>query len=163
MRKYCVLALVLCLFATSGFSQTASSSSPSPSVVASDELQKVLAESLKPNTSFGEPMSFNGITIIPVVSRGFAFGMGVGQKSEESKRTEKKDMENNKQEEGERSICGGLGFIRPVSVIVINKEGEIKIQNLQSSLLIDVLEKVSPLIKDFIEKRFQSKVNPPLK
>lgn len=74
-----------------------------------EELEKVLSS----RSVVGEPMQINGNTIIPLTSVGFGFGAGGG-----SGKTPKGETG-----EGAGAGTGGGGGIRPVAVLIVNKDG----------------------------------------
>ncbi|MBF0407018.1 MAG: hypothetical protein HQM10_06680 [Candidatus Riflebacteria bacterium] len=163
-RFLCAFCLFLFLSGPALFAADTPEQS-SISAVSADQLQNILNDNLKAGASFGDPINVNGLTIIPVVARGLAFGIGNNLKTEEAKNSVGKPGEKNKFVEGEKSFCGGIGFVRPISLIIITKDGEIRVQSLQMSFLVDLAEKVFPYIKDIVEKRmemFQMRMhNPP--
>lgn len=59
----------------------------------------------------GEPIVVDGATIIPLVCFGFGFGAGGGQGKDE------------KAGQGEGGGTGGGGGMKPVAVIVVDKDG----------------------------------------
>ena len=73
------------------------------------ELEKVLSS----RSVVGEPIQINGNTIIPLTSVGFGFGAGGG-----SGKPPKGEAG-----EGAGAGTGGGGGIRPVAVLVVNKDG----------------------------------------
>jgi len=74
-----------------------------------DEIEKVLST----RTVVGEPLTVEGTTIIPLTSVGFGFGVGGGSGKGEAKQTG----------EGAGGGSGGGAWVRPVAIIVIDKEG----------------------------------------
>lgn len=84
------------------------------------ELDKLL----KAQNVIGEPSTHDGVTVIPLVSFGFGFGVGGGTK---------KDSESG-------AGSGAGGGIRPVALIVIDKEGT-RVQSIRgaSSKILETL------------------------
>lgn len=76
------------------------------------ELDKLL----KAQNVIGEPSTHGGVTVIPLVSFGFGFGAGGGK---------------SKETEGGAGTAGG-GGIRPVAVIVVDREGT-RIQSIRGA------------------------------
>ena len=66
---------------------------------------------LNTKTVVGDPMTVEGNTLIPLVSVGFGFGAGGGEGSEKGKCS------------GTGGGTGGGGGVKPVALIVINKDG----------------------------------------
>jgi len=79
-------------------------------------LKTALAEveqMLNTNTVIGEPITIEGNTLIPLVSIGFGYAAGGGSgKGDEPMKGE-----------GTGTGTGGGGGIRPVAIIIINKDG----------------------------------------
>lgn len=68
---------------------------------------------LSTKTVIGEPITIEGNTLIPLVSIGFGYGAGGGSgKGDEPMKGE-----------GTGAGTGGGGGIRPVAIIIINKDG----------------------------------------
>ncbi|MGB2800628.1 MAG: spore germination protein GerW family protein [Dehalococcoidia bacterium] len=88
----------------------------------------------------GEPITVEGNTIFPLVSIGFAFGAGGG--SGEAKKGEGT---------GGGAGTGAGGGVKPVGVIIVNKDG-VKIETLHGSF-VSVAEKVADVAASVIEKR----------
>jgi len=74
-----------------------------------EELEKVLST----RSVVGEPIEVDGNTLIPLSSIGFGFGAGGG--SGKAPKTEAA--------EGAGSGTGGGGGVKPVAIIVVNKDG----------------------------------------
>lgn len=74
-----------------------------------DELEQMLSS----KTVVGDPITVEGATIIPLVSLGFGFGVGGG--------TGKAAAEA--EGEGTGGGTGGGGGVKPVAIVVIDKEG----------------------------------------
>lgn len=79
-----------------------------------EELEKVLST----KTVVGEPITIEGNILIPLISIGFGFGAGGG--------TSKKGDE-------EGAGTGGGGGIRPVALVIINKDG-VRVETIQSGM-----------------------------
>jgi uncharacterized spore protein YtfJ len=69
-----------------------------------EEIEKVL----NTKTVFGEPMTFGGTTIIPLMSAGFGFGAGGG---------------TGKTAEGTGGGAGGGAGVQPVGIVIIDASG----------------------------------------
>ena len=100
---------------------------------------------LNTKTVVGEPMTIEGNTIIPLVSIGFGFGGGGGSSP------------GGKEGKGEGTGVGtgGGGGIKPIAIIIINKDG-VKVEPIVGGTA-SVLEKVGEVIGKAIEKRGQKK------
>lgn len=74
-----------------------------------EEIEKVLST----RSVVGEPIEVDGNTLIPLSSIGFGFGAGGGSgKAPKAEATE-----------GAGSGTGGGGGIKPVAVVIVNKDG----------------------------------------
>ncbi len=87
---------------------------------------------LSTKTVVGEPITVDGNTLIPLVNVGFGFGVGGGQGTEPNKGS------------GHGGGTGGGGGIKPVALIVINKDG-VRVEPIKSGTT-SVLEKVADTI-----------------
>ena len=99
---------------------------------------------LTTKTVVGEPMTVEGNTIIPLVSIGFGFGGGGG--------TGKGPKETG---EGTGTGTGGAGSVKPVAVIVVNKEG-VRIEPIKGGAA-TVAEKVADIAGKAMEGRAEAK------
>ncbi len=97
-----------------------------------DELDKLL----KAQNVVGEPVSHNGVTVIPLVSFGFGFGAGGGTRKEDSG--------------GTGAGTGGGGGIRPVAVIVID-EDSCRIQSIRGASA-TILETLGEAVGKVVER-----------
>jgi uncharacterized spore protein YtfJ len=109
-----------------------------------EEIEKVLST----KTVVGEPITIEGNTMIPLISIGFGFGAGAG-----SGRGEKQKGE------GTGAGTGGAAGIKPVAVIVINKEG-VRVEAIMGSMVTAIErlgETVPRTLENFLEKWWQRK------
>ena len=74
-----------------------------------EEIQKVL----NTRTIIGEPLTIDGKTIVPLISIAFGFGAGGGSGKGEGRQ----------KGEGQGGGTGGGAIIRPVAVIISDKDG----------------------------------------
>jgi uncharacterized spore protein YtfJ len=88
---------------------------------------------LKAQNVIGEPSTHGGVTVIPLVSFGFGFGAGGG-----------------KGKEAEGGAGTGGGGIRPVAVIVIDKDGT-HIQSIRGASA-TILETLSEAVGKVVER-----------
>ena len=100
------------------------------------EIEKVLST----KTVVGEPMTIEGITLIPLISAGFGFGAGGGSGKGEAKQ----------KGEGTGSGTGGGAWVKPVAVVIVTKEG-VKIEPIMGSFA-SAIEKLGETIPQTIEK-----------
>ena len=83
---------------------------------------------LNTKTVVGEPITVEGNTLIPLVSVGFGFGVGGGEGTDPAKGS------------GAGGGTGGGGGVKPVAMIVVNKDG-VRIESIRGGTA-SVLEKV---------------------
>ena len=101
------------------------------------EIEKILTT----RTVVGEPMTVEGVTIIPLISIGFGFGAGGGAGKGESKQ----------KGEGSMGGTGGGAWVRPVALVVIDKEGNVRIEQVKRGLS-SLVEKVTDTVPKVVEK-----------
>ncbi len=101
------------------------------------EIEKVLTT----RTVVGEPMTVEGVTIIPLISIGFGFGAGGGAGKGESKQ----------KGEGSMGGTGGGAWVRPVALVVIDKEGNVRIEPVRRGLSTFV-EKMTDTVPKVVER-----------
>jgi uncharacterized spore protein YtfJ len=94
------------------------------------EIERVLTT----KTVVGEPIQVAGNTIIPLVSVGFGFGGGGGS-GEDQKATSAR---------GSGSGTGGGGGIRPVAVVIVDKDGGVRVESLRAAA--SVVEKLGEAV-----------------
>jgi uncharacterized spore protein YtfJ len=87
---------------------------------------------LNTKTVVGEPITVEGNTLIPLVNVGFGFGVGEGEGTEPQKGG------------GHGGGTGGGGGVKPVALVIINKEG-VRVEPIKSGTA-SVLEKVAETI-----------------
>jgi uncharacterized spore protein YtfJ len=104
------------------------------------EIERVLST----KAVVGEPITVEGNTIIPLVSIGFGFGGGggIGKSPKEGG-------------EGGGSGAGGGGGIKPIGIIVINKEG-VKIEPTKGTM-VSFGERIIDLADRALERRTEKK------
>ncbi|MBN2240132.1 MAG: hypothetical protein JW712_10190 [Dehalococcoidales bacterium] len=100
------------------------------------EIEKVLTT----RTVVGEPMVIEGVTIIPLVSVGFGFGAGGGSGKGEVK------------QKGEGSVggTGGGAWVRPVALVVIDKDG-VRVEPVHRGLS-TLAEKITDTVPKVVQK-----------
>ena len=102
-----------------------------------NEIERLLSS----KTVVGEPMTYEGNTIIPLISLGFGFGAGSGS------------GKSDKASKGEGSGSGtlGAGGIKPTAIIVIDKDG-VRIEAIKGATA-SVLEKMGDTVGKIVDKR----------
>lgn len=97
---------------------------------------------LNSKTVVGEPMEIGGNTLIPLVSVGFGFGGGGGEGNDPKKGA------------GTGGGAGGGGGVKPVGLIIINKDG-VRVEPIKSNTA-SVMEKVAETVSSVAEKAVKS-------
>ena len=87
---------------------------------------------LNTKTVVGEPIKIEDTTLIPLVNVGFGFGVGEGQGTEP------------KSGSGRGGGTGGGGGVKPVALVIVNKEG-VRVEPIKSGTA-SVMEKVAETI-----------------
>jgi uncharacterized spore protein YtfJ len=100
------------------------------------EIEKVLDS----KTVVGEPITIEGTTLIPLMSVGFGFAAGGGSGKGETKEAT----------EGGGSGSGGGAGVRPIAIIVIDKDG-VRIEPIKGGMA-TAIEKLSETIPDIAAK-----------
>ncbi|MFC1971456.1 GerW family sporulation protein [Chloroflexota bacterium] len=100
------------------------------------EIEKVLTT----RTVVGEPITVEGITLIPLISVGFGFGAGGGEGNGEAKQ----------KGEGAAGGTGGGAWVKPIAVVIIDKEG-VKIEPIRGGLA-TAIERIGETIPHMVEK-----------
>ncbi|ODS39236.1 MAG: hypothetical protein A7316_06085 [Candidatus Altiarchaeales archaeon WOR_SM1_86-2] len=109
-----------------------------------EEIEKVLST----KTIVGEPMTFEGKTVIPVSKVGFGFGAGGGSGGGKGKEGEGG--------EGSGGGAGGGASVCPVALIVIDKE-KVEVMPLAKSSLGAALEKMVSYVPEVTGKVMAAK------
>ena len=99
---------------------------------------------LSTKTVVGEPLTIGDNTIIPLVSVGFGFAAGGGSGKESSKG------------EGSGGGTGGGGGVKPVAILIINKDG-VRMEPIKSGTA-SVLEKVAETVAKTSAKKSKEEV-----
>jgi uncharacterized spore protein YtfJ len=88
----------------------------------------------------GTPLDFDGTKIIPVVGYGFGFGAGSGTGG---------DTEG----EGSGAAGGAGGGMMPTSILVITKDGEVKVLPAKKGLMSEVVSALTPIMLEAIKTK----------
>jgi uncharacterized spore protein YtfJ len=95
---------------------------------------------LSTKTVVGEPVTIEGNTLIPLISIGFCFGAvggsGVGMAKQKG--------------EGAGAGTGGGAGVKPVAVIIINKEG-VRIEPIMGSMA-TAIERIAEVVPNSLER-----------
>ncbi len=87
---------------------------------------------LNTKTVVGDPITVEGNTLIPLISVGFGFGAGGGEGTDPSKGA------------GTGGGTGGGGGVKPVALIIINKDG-VRVEPIKSGAS-SAMEKIAETI-----------------
>ena len=90
---------------------------------------------LNTKTVVGDPITLEGKTLIPLISVGFGFGVGAGEGNDPKKGA------------GSGGGTGGGGGVKPVAVIVIDKDG-VRVEPVKGGAS-SLLEKVADVAGKF--------------
>ena len=101
-----------------------------------EEIEKVLTA----RTVVGEPITAEGKTLIPLISIGFGFGAGGGSGKGEAKQ----------KGEGSGGGTGGGAWVKPIAVIIIDKEG-VRVESIRGGMA-SAIEKVGEAVPRMMEK-----------
>jgi uncharacterized spore protein YtfJ len=101
-----------------------------------DQIERILST----KTVIGEPITVQGNTLLPIVTVGFAFASGglTGRGGKE------------RGEGGGNGIVGG-GGVRPMALIVIDKDGNIKVES-TSNVIVPVTGRVLDFANKVVER-----------
>lgn len=109
-----------------------------------DKAVNEIERMLNTKTVVGEPITIEGNTLIPLVNVGFGFGVGGGEGTEPKKGS------------GHGGGTGGGGGVKPVALIIVNKDG-VRMEPIKSGTA-SVLEKVAETVgKAAAEKMGEAK------
>ncbi|MDH5360888.1 MAG: spore germination protein GerW family protein [Gammaproteobacteria bacterium] len=98
-----------------------------------------IEQMLSTKTVVGEPIVIEGNTLIPLISVGFGFGAGGGS-----------GKAPGKQGEGTGGGTGGGGGVKPVAMIIVNKDG-VRLESIKGGAG-SVLEKVVEVVGQSVQK-----------
>jgi uncharacterized spore protein YtfJ len=96
---------------------------------------------LNTRTVVGEPITIEGNTIIPLVAIGFGFGGGGGSGKEQKAVSR----------EGLGAGSGGGGGVKPVAIIIVNKDG-VRVEPVRRGAA-TMVEKVGEAVGKILDKR----------
>lgn len=100
-----------------------------------DEIERML----NTKTVVGEPITLDDKTLIPLVSIGFGFGVGTGQGNDPKKGA------------GSGGGTGAGGGVKPVAVIVVDKDG-VRVEPVKGGAA-SLLEKVADVAGRFAQNK----------
>jgi uncharacterized spore protein YtfJ len=97
---------------------------------------------LSTKTVVGDPITIEGNTLIPLVSLGFGIGAGGGGGTG--------TMKGGESGEGKGAGTGGGGGVKPVAMIIINKDG-VRVESIKGSTA-SMMESVAQTIGKAVQK-----------
>lgn len=100
-----------------------------------DEIERLLTT----RTVVGEPIRIGDNTIVPLVAVGFGFGGGSGT-GEDPKKPGAKGM---------GAGAGGGGGIRPIALVIVDKDGQIRVESVRAST--SIVDKVGDAVVRAVE------------
>ncbi len=110
-----------------------------------DEIERLLTT----KTVVGEPIKIGDNTIVPLIAVGFGFGGGGGT-GEDPKHSGAKG--------GGSGAGGGVG-IRPIALIVVDKDGNVRVESVRTST--SIVEKVGDAVVRAVEVAQKAKATTP--
>ncbi|HET9594939.1 MAG TPA: spore germination protein GerW family protein [Anaeromyxobacteraceae bacterium] len=99
------------------------------------EIERILST----KTVVGEPITVDGHTLIPLVSVGFGFAVGAGEGTDPKKGG------------GSGGGTGGGGGVKPVALVVIDKDG-VRVESIKGAAA-SLLEKAGDVALKFAKKQ----------
>jgi uncharacterized spore protein YtfJ len=114
-------------------------------------LTTVLVQQIKTivnaDSVLGKPLDFAGTKIIPIVSIGFGFGSGSGS------REKTEDAEDTEHKEESGTGGGGGGFVTPQGLLVITKDGDVKVIEARKGMVSEIVTGLAPVILEAIKAK----------
>lgn len=101
---------------------------------------------LSTKTVVGDPITVDGNTLIPLVSVGFGFGVGGGEGNDPKKGA------------GTGGGTGAGGGVKPVAVIIVNKDG-VRVETVKGASA-SLVEKIADAAGKFAESRSAGQTKP---
>jgi uncharacterized spore protein YtfJ len=148
MKKYIVLFLIASLVFGMSVSALAQEGIEE-SAKFMETLVSQIKTMLNANNVMGTGIEYEGTKIIPIVSYGFGFGGGSGTGGDEGG-------------QGAGAGGGGGGGIMPVSLLVITKDGEVKVIAAKKGEFGEIMKAVAPMIVEAIKSgQLQQQQTPP--
>jgi uncharacterized spore protein YtfJ len=100
-----------------------------------DEIERLLTT----KTVVGEPIKVGDNTIVPLMAVGFGFGGGAGSGEDPKKAGAK----------GSGSGAGAGGGIRPIALIIVDKDGKVRVESVRASA--SIVDKVGDAVVRAVE------------
>jgi uncharacterized spore protein YtfJ len=110
-----------------------------------DEIERLLTT----KTVVGDPIRIGENTIVPLMAVGFGFGGGAGM-GEDPKSAGTK---------GSGSGAGGGGGIRPIALVILDKDGNVRVESVRASA--SIVDKLGDAVVRAVEAGRAPKVTTP--
>lgn len=110
-----------------------------------DEIERLLTT----KTVVGDPIKIGDNTIVPLMAVGFGFGGGAGM-GEDPKNAGAK---------GTGSGAGGGGGIRPIALVILDKDGKVRVESVRASA--SIVDKLGDAVVRAVEAGRSAKVTTP--
>jgi uncharacterized spore protein YtfJ len=110
-----------------------------------DEIEHLMTT----KTVVGEPIKIGDNTIVPLVSVAFGFGGGGGTGEDPKKAGAK----------GTGSGAGGGGGIRPIALVIIDKDGVVRVESVRTSA--SIVDKLGDAVVKAVEAGRKAKTTTP--
>lgn len=158
--KVMLLTLVIC---SCSFSQVLAQDAMSESATdALKGMSELFMHNLNTSQTLGRPFEAGDYTVIPVVAKGLGFGLGT--------KLEAKDKEvgnagagKNESHQKDRIGMGGGGFVKPVALIMIKKDGTFKVVKLSEGIFAQMAKHMVPAIGSLITRTIKAVATEKLK
>ncbi len=119
---------------------------------------KILAHNFSPSQTLGNPVEVGNYIVIPIVCKGMGFGMGEKQEGKNSSSNKDKDGAKNAIQK-DRAGLGGGGFIKPIALIMIDKnKGDYKLIKLNEGIVSQMAKHLVPQMTKMFEKLIEFKM-----
>ncbi|GAB4276762.1 MAG: hypothetical protein Kow0029_19030 [Candidatus Rifleibacteriota bacterium] len=118
-------------------------------------LSKMFETNFDSSQTLGKPVEAGDYVIIPVVVKGIGFGFGTklegGEREAGNSDTGKK--ENNHKD---RLGLGGGGFVKPVALIFVKKDGDFKLIKLNQGFLYQFAKNLAPAMAGVVKETIKT-------
>ncbi len=138
MKKCIILSItVILVFGICGIASAQEGTETSAKVM--ESIVSQIKTLLDADNVLGSPLDFHGTTIIPVAGYGFGFGAGSGRGT------------NITGEQGAGAGGGGGGGLMPAGVLIISKDGEVKVMSVHKGIISEIISSITPIAIEAIK------------
>lgn len=113
-------------------------------------ISDLFMKNLTTTETLGKPFEAGDYTIIPVVCKGIGFGLGTKLDDDTKVGPQPEGKVNSKEQD--RLGLGAGGFVKPVALIMINKNGEFKVVKLCEGMFAQLAKYMLPAIGTLVRK-----------